>query len=370
MTIESLSNKNDEKVELSLKDLVISIKRWISFLLKRWYIIFSFGVVGGILGFTYAYFEKPVYTAVTTFVLEDDKSSVGGLGSIAGLASMAGVDLGAGGGGIFQGDNILELYKSRTMIQKALLTEVNHDGRKELLIDEYIRINNMRDAWADKPGLKDLRFTSKSGDQKPGLPLQFSRLQDSILTEVVDDVNKSYLKVAKPDKKLSIISAEVSSKDEYFSKAFNEQIVKNVNDFYIQTKTKKSLENVLILQQKVDSVRTVMNGAIYSAASVADATPNMNPTRLTQRVAPMQRSQFSAETNKLMLSELVKNLELSKISLRKETPLIQVIDSPTFPLKKSRVGKVKGMVLGGIVFSLLSVLLIGSREFVKDLMKD
>ena len=36
---------------------------------------------------------------------------------------MMGLDVG-GSGGLFQGENILELYKSRSMIAKTLLTEI------------------------------------------------------------------------------------------------------------------------------------------------------------------------------------------------------------------------------------------------------
>src|SRR5690606_823126 len=96
----------------------------------------------------------------------------------------------------------------------------------------------------------------------------------------------------KPDKKLSIIKVEVTSPDEVFSKAFNENLVRRVNDFYIQTKTKRSTDNIATLQHKVDSVQAVMTDAIYSAAKVSDATPNLNPTRQVQRLGPAQKAQF------------------------------------------------------------------------------
>src|SRR5690606_13064297 len=123
---------------------------------------------------------------------------------------------------------------------------------------------------------------------------------DSIITRFADAINKDVLSVEKPDKKLSIIQVEVSSPDEVFSKVFNENLVRRVNDFYVETKTKKSTENIAILETKIDSVRSVMEGAIYSAARVSDATPNLNPTKQTQRIAPTQQAQFSAETNKVM----------------------------------------------------------------------
>lgn len=354
-------NTESDSDEISLKELILKIQDWYRYLLSKWLIIVVCGLAGGALGLAYSIFKKPIYTATTTFVLEVDKGS-GGLGSLAGLASIAGVDLGTGGGGIFQGDNILELYKSRRMIEQTLLSPVLIDGKEELLIDRYISISKLRSKWEDKPELSKITFRPSA--------VGFTRLQDSVISLAVKDINKNYLIVSKPDKKLSIIKAEVKSDDEFFAKTFNDEIVKNVNDFYLQTKTKKSAENVTILQQKTDSVRAVMNGAIYEAAAVGDATPNLNPTRQVQRMAPIQRSQFSAETNKEILGELVKNLELSKITLRKEAPLIQLIDEPTYPLKVDKIGKVKGIIFGGILFGFLIVVFLTAKQFFNNILSE
>jgi hypothetical protein len=355
MNSENINNTLIHSDEISLKELILKLGEWWQYLLSKWIIILICGLFGGGLGFAYAYFKKPAYTATTTFVLEDETEGGGGLGSLSGLASMAGVNLSGGGGDIFQGDNILELYKSRKMIEQTLLTPTNYEGKKELLINLYIEFNELRKIWAEKPELSEIRFDSSSSS--------FTRLQDSILGVVVKDINANYLSVSKPNKKLSIIKADVKSHNEFFAKAFNEQIVKNVNDFYTQTKTKKSLDNVMILQQKTDSVRAVMNGAIYHAAIVADATPNLNPARQVQRTAPVQKSQFSAETNKAVLSALVQNLEMSKIALRKEAPLIQVIDKPILPLEKEQLGKLKSLILGGILGGFLISLVLTFKLF-------
>lgn len=364
MATDNSPNKSETKQndEISIKDLVLNVKDFYTYLLSKWLLIIVFVVGGGIIGIIYSNFKKPSYTAKTTFVLEEGGAS-SGLGSLGGLASMVGIEVG-GGGGIFQGDNILELYRSRTMIEKTLLTPIIVDGKKQLLIDHYIELNHLRDKWLEKSELKAIKFSSSSTPERP----IFTRLQDSVLASIVNEIKKNYLSVGKLDKKLSIISAEVRAPDELFAKAFNEQIVKNVNDFYVQTKTKKSLENVIILQQKTDSVRTVMNGNIYTAAAVSDATPNLNPTRQVNRVVPVQRSQFSAETNRSILGELVKNLELSKISLRKETPLIQVIDMPILPLEMEKIGKLKGFVLGGIIAGILIVFVIMINRIFKGIM--
>ena len=363
MTTESQQYNNTENDEMSLKELILKIREWWRYLLSKWMVILLFVLLGGILGFTYAYFKKPVYTATTTFVLEDEKAGSAGLGNLAGLASMAGVDLGGSGGGIFQGDNILELYKSRTMIQKTLLTPVDVNGKKQLLIDRYIEFNGLRDKWKSQPLLKDIRFGTKVNES-------FTRVQDSIIGAIVNDINNNYLFVGKPDKKLSIIKADVKSKDELFAKAFNDEIVKTVNEFYVNTKTKKTLQNVQILQHKTDSVRAVMNGSIYAAVAIADATPNLNPTRQVQRAVPSQKAQFSAETNKSILAEMVKNLEMTKMSLLKETPLIQVVDTPIYPLSVNRYSKAKSAVAVSVIFCILISIFLIMHKSIIDLLKN
>jgi hypothetical protein len=299
--------------------------------------------------------KKPIYTATTTFVLEEgDKTSA--LGGLGGLASMAGIDLG-GGGGLFQGDNIIGLYKSRTMIQKALLTNAKINNQEELLIDRFINTYKLKEKWS-KTDWSKASFADTT---------KFTKLQDSILREVVKTINKEHLTVSKPDKKLSKIQVDVKSMDEDFAKAFADEIVRAVNLFYIQTKTKRSSQNVAILQHKTDSVRAVMNGAIFTASQVSDATPNQNPTKMTQRTAPMQKAQFSAETNKAVLSEFLKSLEMSKANLLKETPLIQVIDYPILPLEMEKLGKAKAMVLGGIMFGILGIIYLIFRSTLKNI---
>jgi len=55
------------------------------------------------------------------------------------------------------------------------------------------------------------------------------------------------------------------------------------------------------------------------------------------------------------------------VTLRKETPLIQVIDTPILPLKKERLGKAMGIVLGGILAGFLIVLVLIVRKVVNEL---
>lgn len=361
MNQQYVQQHTSEPKEISLKDLFSFINRYYQFLLSKTILILSIALLGGFAGLGYAFWKKPLFSATTTFVLESGENPTN-LGQYAGLASMIGLDLNTGGG-IFQGNNILELYRSRTMIEKTLLSEVAYKGKKILLIDRYVAFNKLHDEWKEKPHLRNIRFHADWNK----LPEQQMRLQDSLLGSIVGDINKKNLVVFRPDKN-SIIRVDVNAEDEFFAKAFNDMIVANVNDFYVQTKTRKSLANVSILQAKADSVSRVMKGAVYSAAAVADATPNLNPTRQLQREAPIQLSRFSAENNRYILGELVKNLEMSKMNLLRETPLIQVVDYPKFPLNRSMPGKLTTFIKGMILFGFLTVMVLLARKMIRDVM--
>lgn len=347
--------------DIYIPDLLNQIRDKSRYLYSKWRIILLAGVLGALIGLGYALYKKPKYTAVTTFVLEEDATGgLGGLGQMAGLAAMVGLDIGGNANGIFQGENITALYQSRVMLENTLLSNAIFNGKKQLLIDRYVDFTGLRKKWSKKEKYAGLHFTEQRG-------LPETRLADSLIGEVIKDINKKYLKVGKVDKKLNLIGVEFTAEDEEFAKVFNKRLVATVNQFYIETKTKKSLDNIKVLQHQTDSVKAVMNGAIVSAARIVDVTPNLNVTRQSQRTSPVQRSQFNAEANKAILTELVKNLELSKMNFLKHKPLIQVIDEPIYPIEEQRLGKLAMSIFGFFLAVVIAIFYLFFRRYFKSL---
>jgi hypothetical protein len=230
-----------------LKELIIKLQEWWTYLLGKWKLIISIAFIGSLLGLGYAFTQKPIYKAEFSFVLEDEKGG-GGLGGALGLASQFGLDVGGGGGGIFAGDNLLELMKSRSMVQKALLSPINVNGKNQSLADYYISFREMRNGWEGKPQLASLSYSINADVSK------FNRVQDSVFMAMHQEIIGDLLTVGKKDINLSILQVEVNSEDEFFSKVFTEAIVTEVSNFYVETKTKKSKANVAILQFQADSI--------------------------------------------------------------------------------------------------------------------
>ena len=344
--------------EISLKELIDKGKEWWHYLLSQWKIILLAGIIGAALGLAYSFSKKPIYTATLSFALEDEKS--GGLGGALGLASSFGIDLGGGGGSIFTGSNLTELFKSRAMVEQTLLSPVVVDGKTISLAEMYIQNKEWRDEWNDKPKLASIQFLPDTKRK------YFTRVHDSILGVMYQDLSKTGLSVGQKDKKISIITIDVNSTNELFSKYFTEALVKEVSDFYVTTKSKKARMNMDILERQTDSIRRELNGAITGVAVANDNTFGLNPAMNVRR-APSARRQVDVQANTAILTELVKQTELAKVTLRKETPLIQVIDQPILPLKKEKFGKAKGIVMGGFLAGFLIVFWLIIRRIIKQL---
>jgi uncharacterized protein involved in exopolysaccharide biosynthesis len=341
-----------EHDEISLKELILRIKDWYRFLLSKWIILLAAGIIGGAIGVGYAFTQKATYTASLSFALEDDRQG-GGLSGALGLASSLGFDLGGSAGGAFSGANLIELLKSRNLVEKALFNPITENGKTQSLAQYFINFNELSKNWYNKPALKNIMFDVDSDRSK------YTLQQDSILGNIYTSIAgpNGLLNVIQKDKKVSIINIDVKSTNELFSKAFAESIAQEVSSYYIEIKSKKARQNMEILQHQTDSIRAELNGAITGVAAAADNTFGLNPAMMVRKT-PGTRRQVDVQANTAILTQLVINLEMAKVSLRKETPLIQVIDKPILPLKKEKLGKFKSLILGGFFAGFLTVLFL------------
>ena len=324
---------------LSIVDLVIQIKTTCKKLLSKWRLIFVVAFIGGIMGVTYAWFATPKYIAVLTFFTEGDSKS--SLGIYAGLAAQFGLDLGGGSAGAFEGENLMEILRSRTLIKKTLLAPVD-EKTNQLMIDKYLTDNKINKNWSTDEKFKNIKFEQ--------IPKTVNRVRDSIVDKVYENIVKTDLVIDKRDKKVDLIDVKMTSSNEYFAKRFVEILTGNAISYYTNYKIKKSKQNVEILQHQTDSVKSMLYGNISDVAIMNDV--NVNPLKQALRTGT-QRKQVDLQANGALYAELLKNLELSKLSLRKETPLIEIVDQPTIPLKMEKPGR----LLSGIIFAFVAGLL-------------
>lgn len=344
------SNNHFVDDKITFRELILRFQFWIAFFISQWKLLILAGIIGASLGAVASMIKKPVFHASTSFVLEE--SDVSGLGQMSGLASLVGVNLGSLGGssGLFQGDNIMELYKSDNMLGKTLLSPFDEE---HLLIDRFIDFNELAPKWKKKVDLTQLDFR---------IPREsFSIQQDSVVKVISKMIRDRQLSVEKPNRKLTIIQVNVSSKDEKFAKVFNERLVENVNSFYFETKTKKTAENLQILQVQADSVRKILDDNLVQYASFSDRVPNANPLMQAGTVEGRKR-QIDIQATSAIYAEVVKNLEIAKVNHRNNSPLIQLVDEARYPIPRSELKLSKGIVFGGLIAVFLVFILLYVRK--------
>jgi hypothetical protein len=351
-----METQNDE---ISLRELLDKAKKWNQYLLSQWKVIVLAVVVGASVGLVYSLTTKPVYTASLSFALEEDKSSGGGLSSALGLASSLGLDIGGGGSGAFSGSNLIELFKSRTMVEQTLMRPIVSNNDTISLIEMYLQINGYRESWETNSKLKGIQFPPLTKRK------YFTRVHDSIMEGIYNNLTKTNLVIGPKDKKASLTSIIVKSNNELFAKAFCEGLANEVSRFYVETKSKKARMNMAILIKQRDSIRAELNGGITDVAVANDNTFMLNPALNIKRTSSTKK-QIDVQSNTAILSELIKQAELAKVSLRKETPLFQIIDPPILPLPNERFGKAKGILLGGILAGFLTIFVLILRSILKN----
>lgn len=345
----------EEAENLSIKYFLKNAIIKFNYLKSKWLTILLFSISGALIGLLFGAFQRPVYKATLSFALEEE--GIGGASAAMGLASQLGLDIGGTTNGAFKGANVIELFKSRIMIQKALLEPVHNQTSS--LAELFLKANNWYLEWANETKLKNIKLPVRSE--------RLSRIQDSVLGLIYNQLIKKDFSVGQKDKKNSVIFIETKSKNEAFSKQFTEKLAVIVSDFYIETKSKKARQNLAILQHQVDSVRAQLSTSVLGVAVSTEQTFGLNPALNVQRV-PSAKKQIDVQTNTAVLTELLKQTEIAKINVRKETPLIQIIDKPILPLEKDRIGKLKGLILGGFLAGFIIVFGLLVKQYFKEIL--
>ena len=332
--------------EISLRDLVIKIQNTYRILLKNWWKLAIAGIIGAGLGLVYTWVKKTKYTAELVFVTAEAEE--GGLSKLSAIGSQFGFDFGGGSSGAFGGDNLLELMKSRLLVEQTLFDSLSHEGRRYRLLEYYLRRDSLEKSKTSAVPLSGIINRESCGFR-----------QDSLLKEVYKRITQGGLVVENQDKELAFKKVAFTDVDPVFAKAFVENLTENVTDFYLETKFRQARSNIRLLERKADSVERVLRSRMVSVAVQRDQNQFLTNSEGTVQ---MVKQQMEVQLLTTMYGEVVKNLELSRTMAAHNQPLIQVIDRPRFPLEDDGGGLIKYLVLGG----LLGVMVVGLYLVIYD----
>ena len=325
-----------ETKQTPITGLVSFVNELSVFVLKRKYWVVAAILTGFALGLTASFLFKPRYTGSLTFVLQGEDE----MGGMSGLASQFGLSLGSASG-TFSGDNIYELLTSRFLVEKALLAPVATEAGTNSLLNVFIKTYKLDKKWKDneEQKVRDLSFPL-------GQPREsFTREQDSVMGIIYQKYIMKQLIAFKVDKKLSVGRVEIETKSELFSKFFVEKLMEETANYYVNAKTKISRTNCQILEQQADSIKREYDRVVSASASLSDQ--NLNVIRQSASVE-LVKKQTDMQLLASAYMEMKKNIELMKMTINKQTPLVEIIDRPIMPLDEFKIGHAMGAVLGCI----------------------
>jgi uncharacterized protein involved in exopolysaccharide biosynthesis len=341
---QSQSNTSQENTQLQRHSFIeASSMSVFMHIKKRWWIFLVLSFLGGVSGFYFAATSKQMFQSNLTFVV-DEGGGNNAMGGALSLAAQFGLNIG-GANDVFSGDNIIEIIKSRRLIEKVLLSIDTFNNKPFVLAEYYQALNNAK----PKDPNKEVHFTvDKQYTTR-------SYKEDSTLFNLYNDIVNDFLLVERPDNKLNIFAIKFKSVNEIFTKKFTDKLIKEADIFYIDICSKKAKETLDVLESRVMLMKNNLSSSISSKAASQDE--NLNPA-FAQTQVPVIKQQTNIQVFGAAYAEMFKNLELARFQYLKKIPLVQIIDAADFPMKKIKMGKLKTAIIGacGVAFLYLFII--------------
>lgn len=339
----------------SINNIIYLTRSFLSFVFTKWWYLLIAIILGISIGFGINAIQKPKYEAVSTFVLEEKSSGAGGL---AGLASQFGLDIGgmSSGGSIFAGDNILDILRSRKIIQKVLLSKVDEGSKSgQVIADYFLDYSGWRKKWASNAKLSNINY------QDIRHPDSLSLLQDSVLNVIYDYIIEKSLYADRLNKKGTIIKVQITESDPLFARLMTNRLVDEAGRLYLDIKTGTSTANINKMQRRADSLLALLNNKSYSVAAsqMLDLNPGIRTASVPTEIATRDKTVLAT-----LYAEVTKNLEASKLILSQQTPIIQILDKPVWPLVDKRTKLLKLCLIGVLAMTLIAVTILGIQFIV------
>lgn len=359
-------NSNDqlqpyqEEEEFGIRDLIRILRTWKEVFVGNIFKILFAGIIGGAIGFVYAYKSVPVYNAQLKFVMRSDPGS--GLSSgLAGLSSILGTGTGPGGSGSGL-ERVIELIGSDRIIGNAILSEAEVNGKKDLLVNHYIDLQGYRNTWTKDSLLRKINYPL--GVQFADLDFSQRKAIKIIIGSLIGKDNSSKLVSKSFDKKSGVVTLDVTYKNEDFSIVLTNAIYKEVIEFYSDQSLAATSNNVQVLTQKADSIRRELDATRRAFAKNSDQALGL---LLQEDKVENKSLSFKENMLSLMYAEVQKNLETLRYIESTSMPSFTIVDQPFSPLlmyKKnlyvySFIGFITSSIL--VYFAYLGIIYIQAR---------
>ena len=335
--------------DIRLVDVLVSIKSYLFFLLKKWYISIVGVALFTLSGFYFAKLSAPTYIANISFNAPDSRMSAMG-----GMMSMMGLSF-AGGS---TNDVLTGIFTSRNVFINALLTDVEINGKKDKLANFYFHALKYDDGFEKDPVLKNFKFTANSISQ-------ISKQEMDFYGMMYGDYNDGLL-TAEYDIPSGLIRAELETPDYDVSRILGSAILTNTVKFFQNKQVDNAKTSLSNASRRLDSI----NSEIVSRQRLIAESQDLNIFN-KKRTETVDQQKIMQEIGILtsMYAEATTTKENAKAGLAPQSNIVRIIDDPMFstsPKHKSKwlfaaIGFAASIVLI-IIPLLLQKAIIDGRE--------
>jgi len=348
--------------EVTLKEVIVNTQSYLRELRHHWYIIALFTIP--IFGyFVYqAHSTDPVYTATITFMVDNEESS-GGLSGMTALLSSFGMAGGSRGGSNLE--RILELSKSRKIVQMALFNQTRIDSMYDYLGNHLIREYNLHEKWNESrfTALHNFHFMHDNVED-------FDRAEGAALkvlhSMMIGTIKTPGLMETDIEEASGIMSLSVKTTNEELSLHLADTLYAKMSQFYVDKAIERNLQTYRMVRERADSLNQALESTEYALANTRDAYRN---TYLNAEDVRKSRLQRKAAMLSVMYGEAAKNAELAAFALKNQTPFVQVIDYPMAPLPPMGESLFKNGIIGLILGFLFGGTFVIGRKVIRDAMR-
>lgn len=356
-----------QEEQISTKDLfrkIINIFRLIGSEWKLLLISIAVGTLVSIL-LDLKNFKESQFYGELQFNLESGSAGQGGMGGFAGIANAFGV----GGMGqqqsndLFSGSNFGLVISSKALYEKALMKEVMVGGKKTLFINYYKDSSDIKyKEWGGDlfhEPLKEainFRFVPKS-------PEQFTKNENELVATIYEKLQKQ-TELKPLDKNGSIMILAAVTNNEMLTKVWLETLLKSLEEFYVEVRTKKTLEIYNIQKDRLNELQGKLNSTDRQLAlSTFQGINAVDPT------APMRQQQLN-RSNTFISNQYytqMATVENLRMLLIHQTPLFTLLQPVRLPLLRKDYTVGGSTKIGAFLGFFLCLIFILARRTYQEL---
>jgi len=329
-------NGESDILERSVLFLISLVKRNLK-------IIIVAGFIGGLTcgGLTYLLPKK--YTAKAELLPEFKESRFSGFSS---LANLAGIDLTNSA----ESDAIRpDLYPNILQSTPALLYLLNQpvktvENKKFSTLLAYLESTNKEKIKADSLLVENLGNDSV---------LDFTKEEIRVIQTIKGAISTNF------DKKTGIIYIGVELRDPVVAATTLSKAIGYLSDYVSGYRTKKKHDESEFVRTRVQEATKQLQSAEYALQQYRDNNRNVfnNVAKIEE-----QKLQSNYIHSQNLRNDLLNQLEKATLAEKEGRPIIQILEPPIVPVKKSSPARIVYAVAGAFLFSLLTLITLSIRN--------